>query len=192
VLKVLHLEQLGESIWQEALFNLCSEFQDHLDDTFGPNGLVLGSPVRSRVLGSRVLTDPIRLEMFCDSMILCLSSQSSRICLKKGNGKTHPMTWSPQPLMTLSLSLAVEHPDKMANDQGTVPSVCRLFYRGGGRASHLGCTPGEAGASVIINLVNEVLLGRGCCFGGKDVNFQARKLFCLFSEGPIKMSSFFV
>ena len=31
--------------------------------------------------------------------------------------------------------------------------------RGGGRAFHLGCTPDEADAGLIINLVNEVLLG---------------------------------
>ncbi|KAM9591380.1 netrin receptor DCC-like [Morphnus guianensis] len=31
-------------------------------------------------------------------------------------------------------TLKVEHPDKMANDQGTVPSICRLFCRSLGGA----------------------------------------------------------
>lgn len=59
-------------------------------------------------------------------------------------------------------------------------------------AFHLVHTPDEADTGVTINLVNEVLLGWGQVSDREDVNFLERKLFCLYSEGPIKMSSFFV
>lgn len=42
---------------------------------------------RSKELDSMVPTGPFQLEMFCDSMILCLSSQFSRISRKTGTAK---------------------------------------------------------------------------------------------------------
>lgn len=98
----------------------------------------------------------------------------------------------------------MEHPDKMANDQGMVaqPVIFLLSLNQScllemsvmtSRSSfHLGHTPDEAASGAIINLVNEVLLGWGRGSDREDVDFLERKLFCLYSEGPIKMSSFFV
>lgn len=97
----------------------------------------------------------------------------------------------------------MEHPDKMANDQGTVQqsvavcvsnqlylvkmSIITLYS-----CFHLGHLPDGGADTGMINLINEVLLGYGCGSDREDVNFLERKLFCLYSEGPIKMSSFFV
>lgn len=71
--------------------------------------------------------------------------------------------------MLFLFSPTVEHPDKMANDQGMVAqsvifsllesillemSVIILYS-----SFHLGHTPDEADTGMIINLINEVLLG---------------------------------
>lgn len=126
-----------------------------------------------RASGSTTL--PTRdLPCLCDSgfVLSALQDPSDR-----GSGRTRPalpphaprraagagvdvtrrLAWrSCQPLMTLSLSLAVEHPDKMANDQGTEPSICRRLGAAPGRGAALFA---GADAGAVIHLVDEVLLG---------------------------------
>ena len=47
-----------------------SEFEECLDDALSADGLVLGSPARSRELDSMSLMGPFQLEMFYDCMIV--------------------------------------------------------------------------------------------------------------------------